>query len=73
VKRVLVLLVVIACAAGCGGPASQSGVWKHETLYKNTDHMVFSWGGSKNATSEDALKSTEEGWWGKEVPVAPGK
>jgi len=67
-KKLFVLLVLTACAAGCGGPASQSGVWEHDTLYKNLDHMRFSWGGYKEVTSDEVVKSVEEGWWGKEAP-----
>jgi hypothetical protein len=74
-KRLLVLLVLSASAAGCGGAASQSGVWEHDTLYRDLDHMRFSWGGHKSVSSEEVRKSMEEGWWGKEVevPVVPGK
>ena len=72
-KKVIVLLVLAACAAGCGGPASKSGVWKHETLYKSVDHMWFSWGGFKDPTVEQVEKSMAEGWWGTEVSPKSGK
>ena len=74
-KKLLVLLALTACAAGCGGAASQSGVWEHDTLYRNLDHMRFSWGGHKNVSSQELEKSVEEGWWGKEVevPAVSGK
>ena len=73
-KKMLVVLVVIASAAGCGGSASQSGVWEHKTLYRDLDHLQFSWGGHKSVSTEEVRKSTEEGWWGKEVrvPVVEG-
>jgi hypothetical protein len=66
-KKVLVLLVLTACAAGCGGPAAQSGVWQHDTLYRSVDHMRFSWGGYTEITPEERQKSIDEGWWGTEV------
>jgi hypothetical protein len=73
-KKLLVLLGVGVCLAGCGG-ASQSGVWEHPTLYRNVDHLRFSWGGHDDAGREDVKKSAEQGWWGKEVevPAALGK
>ena len=74
-KMLLVLLGVGACFAGCGGTASQSGVWEHDTLYRNMDHMRFSWGGHDDVSREEVKKSAEQGWWGKdiEVPAALGK
>lgn len=74
-KKLLVMLVVIACAAGCGAAAGESGVWEHETLYRDLDHLRFSWGGHKEVSREELEKSMEEGWWGKEVrvPVVQGR
>jgi len=72
-KKLLTLLVLSACAAGCGAPASQSEIWKHDTMYRNWDHMRFSWGGHQEISSEEVKKSTEEAWWGKPVPFVPGK
>lgn len=66
-KKLLFLLVATACVAGCGGPAAQSGVWQHDTLYRDLDHMGFSWGGHKDVSVDDVQKSVEDGWWGKEV------
>jgi hypothetical protein len=66
-KKLFALVVLCACAAGCGGSASQSGVWEHETLYKNADHLRFSWGGYKDPSTEEAKKSIEQGWWGKDA------
>jgi hypothetical protein len=46
-KKVLCLLVLGAGLAGCGTTASQSEVWSHDTLYRDWDHMRFSWGGAQ--------------------------
>jgi hypothetical protein len=73
-KKVLALLVVSACVAGCGTAAKKSELWEHDTVYKNWGHMMFSWGGHQEASQEEAKKSVEEGWWGKETTVrVPGK
>jgi hypothetical protein len=72
-KKLMGLLVLSACVAGCGGPATQAEMWKHDTMYRDWDHMRFSWGGHKTVSSEELKKSTEEGWWGKPVPVVPPK
>ena len=73
-KKLLALLVVSACVAGCGTAAKKSELWEHDTIYKNWDHLSFSWGGHKTVSREEAKKSVEEGWWGKETTVrAPGK
>jgi len=72
-KKLLFVLTLSVCAAGCGGPASQSGVWEHDTLYRSVDHMRFSWGGYKDPGVQEEKKSSEQGWWGKPVPTEPGK
>lgn len=72
-KKLLFLLVLGACAAGCGGPATQTGVWEHDTLYRNWDHLQFSWGGHNDVSQKDVRESREQGWWGKEVPAAPAQ
>lgn len=72
-RKLLVLLALGAFAAGCGSTTSQSEVWQHDTLYRDWDHMRFSWGDQKDVSSEEIRKSTEEGWWGKPVPVTPSK
>ena len=72
-KKTLMLVVLSAFAAGCGGPAAQTGVWQHDTLYRDWDHLRFSWGGHKEVSTTEVVKSREEGWWGKEVPAVPVK
>lgn len=72
-KKLLALFVVSACVAGCGTAAQKSELWEHDTLYKSWDHMSFSWGGHREASRYEALRSVEEGWWGKETTVrVPG-
>jgi hypothetical protein len=73
-KKMLALLVVSACVAGCGAAAKKSELWEHDTIYKNWDHMKFSWSGHKEVSLEEAKKSVAEGWWGQETTVrVPGK
>ena len=68
-KKMCALLFMIACVAGCGTAAQKSELWEHNSIYKNWDHMRFSWGGHKAVSQEEAVKSVEEGWWGKETAV----
>jgi hypothetical protein len=72
-KKLLVLLALGAGVAGCGAPASQSEMWRHDTLYRNLDHLRFSWGGHKSISTDEVKQSMEEAWWGKPIPVAPRK
>jgi hypothetical protein len=65
-KVMLVLLAACACA-GCSTAAQESEVWKHDTMYKNYDHLKFSWGGHDSVSGEERKKSTDQNWWGKEV------
>jgi len=73
-KKMLALLVLSACVAGCGTAAKKSELWEHDSIYKNWDHMKFSWGGHQNVSQEEAIQSVQENWWGKETTVrVPGK
>ena len=73
-KKLLALLAVSACVAGCGTAAKKSELWEHDSIYKNWDHMKFSWGGHQNVSQEEAIQSVQENWWGKETTVrVPGK
>jgi hypothetical protein len=51
--------------AGCS-----SEFYKHDSIYKDWDHVKFSWWEYKNPTVENANMSTERGWWGKEMPYS---
>jgi len=67
-KKVIFLLIIAFFLAGC------TAEWyKHDTIYKNHDHMFFSWGGYNNPTQEDLNKSESEGWWGQEIPYIPAE
>ena len=68
-KKLLALLIVSACVAGCGTAAKKSELWEHDSIYKNWDHMRFSLGGHKEVIQAEAKQSVEENWWGKETPV----
>ena len=62
----LILIVGLLMLGGC-----TSEWYAHDTVYKTNDHMVFSWWGYDNPTNEDLKQSTEEGWWGEEIPYIP--
>jgi hypothetical protein len=48
--------------------------YKHDTVYKSNEHMVFSWWGYKNPTLEDgANQELQGGWWGEEVFYIPAE
>lgn len=71
-KKLLVLLFLGMFFLGCAS-ATQSEFWEHDAMYKNFDHMMFSWSGYNNPTEETGKKSAEQGWWGVEVPYIPAK
>ena len=58
--------------AGCSS-FSRSEFLQHESMYKNWDHMKFSWFGYRNPSEEDVKKSIEQEWWGVDVPHIPGQ
>lgn len=66
-KKLLLLLVAGFFLFGCGKAAKESGFWEHDTMYKNWDHLKYSWFGYKKPTPQTGLKSEQQNWWG--IPV----
>ncbi len=72
-KKSIVLIFMVLFLASCGQHFSKSEYMQHNTMYKNWDHMKFSWFGPDEATTQDVAKSNEQQWWGIEVPYVPGQ
>jgi hypothetical protein len=67
-KKLIVLLFIGLLLAGCS-----SEFYKHDSVFKDWDHVKFSWGGYKNPTAEDAKMSDDRGWWGEGIPYIPAE
>jgi len=68
VKKILIILIISMFVAGC------SAEWyKHDTVYKNNDHMFYSWWGYNNTSTDDLNRSENQGWWGDEIPYIPAE
>lgn len=72
-KRLALIALLGVFLMGCGNSAVQSEFFQHDSLYKNWDHLKYSWFGHRNPTPEDSQKSVEQGWWGIDVPYVPGQ
>ena len=72
-KKLLLVGMLAFFLFGCGQAAVQSEFWQHKSAYKNWDHLKFSWFGYKAPTAEDVVETTEQGWWGIDVPYVPGQ
>ena len=72
-KKVVALVMMALFLASCSGTLMQSEFMEHDTMYKNWDHMKFSWFGHTNPINEDQQKSIEQQWWGFDVPYVPGQ
>jgi hypothetical protein len=74
-KKLVALLFMVFFLASCGQSSllSRSEFLQHDKMYKNWDHMKFSWFGPENATEEDLQKSIDQEWWGLDVPHIPGQ
>ena len=60
--RKIIIIVVLLLAVGCTG-IHESDFLKHDSMYKNWDHAVFSILGSNDlATTHE--QSVNENWWG---------
>ncbi len=69
-KRLAVVILVLAglALAGCS-----SEFYQHDTLYKNWDHLKFSWWEYKSPSADHAKKSNDQSWWGREIPYIPAQ
>ena len=72
-KKVVALVMMALFLASCSGTLMQSEFMEHDTMYKNWDHMKFSWFGHRNPINDDQQKSIEQQWWGFDVPYVPGQ
>jgi hypothetical protein len=63
-KRIVFVFLMLVFLLGCGTLGKKSEFWQHDSVYKNWDHLKFSWYGYKNVSEEEARMSKEQGWWG---------
>ncbi len=66
-KRIGLLLILIAFLIGCGTAAQRAEFLSHSSHYQSGKHFKFSWFGYKKPTREDAKNSALEGWWGDPI------
>ena len=64
-KKLLLLVVLVAFLGACGTAAEQSEFWKHDTMYKNYDHLKYSWSGYQDCGSEYTKATKAQSWWGE--------
>ena len=42
-KKLILVLLTALFLAGCGTAAKESEFWEHGTMYRNWNHLRFSW------------------------------
>lgn len=67
-KKLVLLILAVFLIAGCSDE-----FLAHDSLFKTNEHVAFSWWGYKDVSAEDNQNSTEQGWWGKEIPYIPAE
>jgi hypothetical protein len=72
-KRLIGIGILVLFLAGCGATARESGLYDHDSNYKTFDHLAFSWWGYKHPNAQTMKESTEQGWWGLEIPYIPAQ
>lgn len=72
-KKIILLVIMALFLASCSQTLQRSEFLEHDSMYKNWDHMKFSWFGNDNPTAEVNQMSSEQAWWGLEVPYVPGQ
>ncbi len=68
-KRAFAVMMMVLFLAGCGAAARESEFYKHDTMYRNFDHLKFSWWGYKEAQPKAAQDSKAQEWWGKKIDL----
>ena len=71
--KLAAVLILLFVMAGCGTAARDSEWCQHDTMYKNWDHLKFSWTGYTAPTSDDVKKSADQAWWGVGIPAESTK
>ena len=66
-KKIGLLLILIAFLIGCGTAAQRAEFISHKSHYQSGKHMKFSWFGYKKPTREDLKNSALQGWWGEPI------
>ena len=72
-RRLILLVFIGIFLAGCAGTAKEAEFSAHSTMYKNWDHLKFSWWGYKEPSEETSRKTVEQGWWGIPISYTPEK
>jgi hypothetical protein len=72
-KKLMAVLCLSVFLFGCGAAAQKSEFWQHDAMYKNNDHLWYSWFGYKKPTAQTGQDSVQQGWWGIEIPYVPGQ
>ena len=63
-KKLALLVVLVAFLAGCAA-ADSSEFWKHDTMYRNSDHLRYSWSGYQDCGPEFTKATQSQNWWGE--------
>jgi hypothetical protein len=59
-----ILIIISMIITGCS-----SEFYKHDSIYKDWDHIKFSWWEYENPTEKHAKMSTERGWWERKYHI----
>lgn len=72
-KKLIIAGLALAFLAGCGHTAKESEFFEHRAMYRNWNHAKFSMAGYKNPSAQDAQLSSQQEWWGIDIPYVPAK
>jgi hypothetical protein len=53
--------------------ACSSDFYNHDSVFKDWDHVKFSWWGYRTPNAQAAQMSQDRGWWGEEIPYIPAE
>ena len=66
-KKIILLVIMGLFLASCSQTFQRSEFLEHDSMYKNWDHLKFSWTGWQSPTMEDVKNSSGQSWWGEEI------
>ncbi len=67
IRWIACVFALLLFVTGCGSAARDSGFWENDTMYKNMDHLKYSWTGFKETSEKDVEVSKDQNWWGVEI------
>jgi len=66
-KKLFLLGLIGLFLSGCGTAYQKSEFFKHNTSFKNLEHLKYSIWGYQDTKQDDVKKTRKQQWWGESI------